>query len=128
MPELEHHLPRGADTKISAPCNVLDSWVRIYAMRLCFLSYARALEVEIVARVPVGCTTAADSSEKVSGWVNQLSSSPSSEWERNSPIVFISQCISYRLGIFGSAAGPILREDNKLAGDHGVGNYGACQY
>jgi len=38
------------------------------------------------------------------------------------PIVVVS--INYRLGLFGSAAGPILREDNKLAGDRGVGNYG----
>jgi carboxylesterase type B len=38
------------------------------------------------------------------------------------PIIVVA--INYRLGLFGFASGPIIREDNKLAGDEGVGNYG----
>ena len=32
--------------------------------------------------------------------------------------------ISYRIGLFGTAASPTLQEDNESAGDQGVGNYG----
>jgi hypothetical protein len=35
---------------------------------------------------------------------------------------------SFRLGLFGFAASPILRDDNKIAGDNGVGNYGICRF
>lgn len=31
---------------------------------------------------------------------------------------------SYRLGIFGCAASPAIRDDNEANGDAGVGNYG----
>lgn len=31
---------------------------------------------------------------------------------------------NYRIGLLGTAAGPKLQEDNELAGDKGVGNYG----
>jgi hypothetical protein len=34
--------------------------------------------------------------------------------------------LSFRIGLFGFAAGPMLREDNKIMGDEGVGNYGTC--
>ncbi|KAI6021718.1 Alpha/Beta hydrolase protein [Pisolithus microcarpus] len=38
------------------------------------------------------------------------------------PIIMIT--INYRLGYFGFAASPSIAEDNRLAGDEGVGNYG----
>ncbi|KAL1941899.1 hypothetical protein VTO73DRAFT_6899 [Trametes versicolor] len=38
------------------------------------------------------------------------------------PVVIVS--INYRLGLLGFAASPALRDDNKSAGDEGVGNYG----
>ncbi|KAI0634773.1 carboxylesterase [Trametes polyzona] len=38
------------------------------------------------------------------------------------PVVIVS--INYRLGLLGFAASPALRDDNKAAGDEGVGNYG----
>ncbi|KAI0252944.1 alpha/beta-hydrolase [Lactifluus subvellereus] len=38
------------------------------------------------------------------------------------PIVLVT--INYRLGLLGCAAGPKLLEDNKLAREEGVGNYG----
>ncbi|KAH9057916.1 alpha/beta-hydrolase [Lactarius deliciosus] len=38
------------------------------------------------------------------------------------PIVLVT--INYRLGLLGCAASPKLLEDNKLAGEEGVGNYG----
>ncbi|KAH0834837.1 Alpha/Beta hydrolase protein [Lanmaoa asiatica] len=38
------------------------------------------------------------------------------------PIILIT--INYRLGFFGCAASPKLAEDNRAAGDQGVGNYG----
>ncbi|RAO73254.1 uncharacterized protein BHQ10_009266 [Talaromyces amestolkiae] len=38
------------------------------------------------------------------------------------PTVFVT--INYRLGIFGFLASDALKEDNKAAGDEGVGNYG----
>ncbi|RPD56912.1 carboxylesterase [Lentinus tigrinus ALCF2SS1-7] len=38
------------------------------------------------------------------------------------PVVIVS--INFRLGLLGFAASPALREDNKAAGDEGVGNYG----
>ena len=31
---------------------------------------------------------------------------------------------SFRLGLFGFAASPTIRDDNKRAGDEGTGNYG----
>lgn len=31
---------------------------------------------------------------------------------------------SFRIGLFGFAAGPIVQEDNQAVGDDGVGNYG----
>ncbi|KZT10231.1 carboxylesterase [Laetiporus sulphureus 93-53] len=38
------------------------------------------------------------------------------------PVIMVS--FIYRLGLLGFAASPALREDNKAAGDEGVGNYG----
>ncbi|EMD34747.1 hypothetical protein CERSUDRAFT_86177 [Gelatoporia subvermispora B] len=38
------------------------------------------------------------------------------------PIILVT--FNYRLGLLGCAASPALREDNKAAGDEGVGNYG----
>ena len=38
------------------------------------------------------------------------------------PVILVT--FNFRLGLFGFAASPILREDNKAAGDDGVGNYG----
>ncbi|KAI0305243.1 Alpha/Beta hydrolase protein [Multifurca ochricompacta] len=38
------------------------------------------------------------------------------------PVILVT--INYRLGLLGCAAGPKLFEDNKLAGEEGVGNYG----
>ncbi|PBK80557.1 alpha/beta-hydrolase [Armillaria gallica] len=38
------------------------------------------------------------------------------------PIIMVT--FNFRLGLFGFAAGPMLREDNKSVGDEGVGNYG----
>jgi len=40
----------------------------------------------------------------------------------NKPIIVVT--INYRLGLFGSASSVQLREDNRSAGDEGVGNYG----
>jgi hypothetical protein len=31
---------------------------------------------------------------------------------------------SFRLGLLGFATNPIIRDDNKLAGEEGTGNYG----
>ncbi|RDX46108.1 carboxylesterase [Lentinus brumalis] len=38
------------------------------------------------------------------------------------PVIVVS--INFRLGLLGFAASPALRDDNKAAGDEGVGNYG----
>ncbi|KAH9917293.1 carboxylesterase [Fomitopsis serialis] len=38
------------------------------------------------------------------------------------PVIMVT--FNYRLGLLGFAASPALREDNKAAGDEGVGNYG----
>ncbi|KAJ8509396.1 hypothetical protein ONZ45_g8435 [Pleurotus djamor] len=38
------------------------------------------------------------------------------------PVIVVS--INFRLGLFGFAASPIILNDNKAAGDKGVGNYG----
>ncbi|KAH7882389.1 Alpha/Beta hydrolase protein [Phlebopus sp. FC_14] len=38
------------------------------------------------------------------------------------PIVMVT--FNYRLGLFGFAASPAIAEDNRAAGDEGVGNYG----
>ncbi|KAF8639283.1 hypothetical protein AX16_010355 [Volvariella volvacea WC 439] len=38
------------------------------------------------------------------------------------PVILVT--FNYRLGLFGFAASPSILEDNKLAGDQGVGNYG----
>ncbi|KAL0578116.1 hypothetical protein V5O48_003859 [Marasmius crinis-equi] len=38
------------------------------------------------------------------------------------PIIMVT--FNFRLGLFGFAASPAIREDNKVAGDDGVGNYG----
>ncbi|KDQ60133.1 hypothetical protein JAAARDRAFT_56105 [Jaapia argillacea MUCL 33604] len=40
------------------------------------------------------------------------------------PIILVT--FNYRLGIFGFAASTALEEDNRVAGDEGVGNYGLC--
>ncbi|KAI0824855.1 carboxylesterase [Trametes gibbosa] len=40
----------------------------------------------------------------------------------NMPTIIVS--INFRLGLLGFAASPALRDDNKAAGDEGVGNYG----
>lgn len=39
-------------------------------------------------------------------------------------ITELTTAFSYRLGIFGFLASDALKEDNKAAGDEGVGNYG----
>ncbi|KAF9260554.1 alpha/beta-hydrolase [Marasmius fiardii PR-910] len=38
------------------------------------------------------------------------------------PIIMVT--FNFRLGLFGFAASPAIREDNKASGDEGVGNYG----
>jgi hypothetical protein len=46
---------------------------------------------------------------------------------RTTPIVWLTMStpsVSYRIGLFGTAASPTLQEDNESAGDKGVGNYG----
>ncbi|KAH6909607.1 EstA protein [Coprinopsis sp. MPI-PUGE-AT-0042] len=40
----------------------------------------------------------------------------------NTPVIVVT--FNYRIGLLGFAASTALREDNKLAGDEGVGNYG----
>ncbi|KAF8886489.1 Alpha/Beta hydrolase protein [Infundibulicybe gibba] len=40
----------------------------------------------------------------------------------NKPVILVT--INFRLGLFGFAASPIIRDDNVAAGDEGVGNYG----
>jgi hypothetical protein len=42
--------------------------------------------------------------------------------ELGKPVILVT--INYRIGLFGFAASPALKEDNELAGDVGVGNYG----
>ncbi|TFK99878.1 Alpha/Beta hydrolase protein [Pterulicium gracile] len=42
--------------------------------------------------------------------------------ELGKPIILVT--INYRIGLFGFAASPALRDDNEAAGDVGVGNYG----
>ncbi|TFK41640.1 Alpha/Beta hydrolase protein [Crucibulum laeve] len=38
------------------------------------------------------------------------------------PIILVN--FNFRIGLFGFAASPIIRDDNKAAGEHGTGNYG----
>ncbi|KAL0958058.1 hypothetical protein HGRIS_000236 [Hohenbuehelia grisea] len=38
------------------------------------------------------------------------------------PVIVVS--FNYRIGLFGSAASPMIAEDNRAAGDAGAGNYG----
>ncbi|CAA7268349.1 unnamed protein product [Cyclocybe aegerita] len=38
------------------------------------------------------------------------------------PVIFVT--FNYRIGILGFAASPIIREDNRAAGEEGTGNYG----
>ncbi|KAK7046884.1 carboxylic ester hydrolase [Favolaschia claudopus] len=40
----------------------------------------------------------------------------------NKPVIVVT--FNFRLGLFGFAASPLIREDNEAAGDAGVGNYG----
>lgn len=40
----------------------------------------------------------------------------------DTPVIVVT--FNFRIGLFGFAAGPMLREDNKIMGDEGVGNYG----
>ncbi|KAH9849061.1 carboxylesterase [Lenzites betulinus] len=40
----------------------------------------------------------------------------------DTPVIIVS--LNFRLGLLGFAASPALRDDNKAAGDEGVGNYG----
>ena len=42
--------------------------------------------------------------------------------------LFNSHSFSFRIGLLGFAGNTMIREDNKAAGDEGVGNYGlSCQ-
>lgn len=44
-----------------------------------------------------------------------------------SDLIMLLLCIgSYRLGLLGFASSPLLRDDNRAAGEEGVGNYGTC--
>jgi hypothetical protein len=35
---------------------------------------------------------------------------------------------SFRLGLLGFATNPVIRDDNKLAGEEGTGNYGVLHF
>ena len=79
----------------------------------------------IVVLAPIGYTTVAPSFNEVfySGSPLSWCLSSLSPFPLTQLVLMYSN--SYRLGLFGSAASPKLREDNKVAGDSGVGNYGA---
>ncbi|KIY45143.1 alpha/beta-hydrolase [Fistulina hepatica ATCC 64428] len=57
-----------------------------------------------------------------SKWVYDGASLVRKSAEMGRPVIVVT--INYRLGLFGFAASSALREDNKAAGDDGVGNYG----
>ncbi|CDO71182.1 hypothetical protein BN946_scf184845.g52 [Trametes cinnabarina] len=57
-----------------------------------------------------------------SNWVTDAGPLVQKSMQISRPVVIVS--INYRLGLFGFAASPALRDDNKAAGDEGVGNYG----
>ncbi|KAH8101803.1 Alpha/Beta hydrolase protein [Cristinia sonorae] len=57
-----------------------------------------------------------------SSWLYDGGSLVRKSIETGKPIVLVT--INYRLGLLGFASSPQLKEDNKAAGDEGVGNYG----
>jgi len=57
-----------------------------------------------------------------SNWVYDGGSLVSKSLLMGKPIIVVT--INLRIGVFGFAASPLIREDNRQAGDDGVGNYG----
>ncbi|KII91240.1 hypothetical protein PLICRDRAFT_37981 [Plicaturopsis crispa FD-325 SS-3] len=57
-----------------------------------------------------------------SSWVYDGGSLVHQSLSIGKPVIMVA--INFRLGLFGFAASSALREDNKIAGEDGVGNYG----
>ncbi|OBZ77890.1 Lipase 3 [Grifola frondosa] len=57
-----------------------------------------------------------------SNWIFDGGALVQKSMQMGKPVVMVS--FNYRLGLLGFAASPALRDDNKAAGDEGVGNYG----
>ncbi|TCD65765.1 hypothetical protein EIP91_002250 [Steccherinum ochraceum] len=57
-----------------------------------------------------------------SSWLYDGGSIVKKSIESGKPVVLVT--VNFRLGFLGFASSPAIREDNKLAGDEGVGNYG----
>ncbi|OCH87128.1 carboxylesterase [Obba rivulosa] len=57
-----------------------------------------------------------------SSWLFDGGSFVQKSMQLEKPVILVT--FNYRLGLLGCAASPALRDDNKAAGDEGVGNYG----
>lgn len=57
-----------------------------------------------------------------SSWVYDCGPLVQKSMQIGKPVILVT--FNFRIGLFGFAASPMIREDNKSAGEEGVGNYG----
>jgi len=132
----EHRMPRWSHSTLADTRYAMGAWVSVAIDSFCWISanlvhgrvlvYCSAFSVAVTrVQAQNGIRTQVPLSKNLWHIANLSSLFPSSMcfFVRHYLVVNFGLS-SFRLGLLGFAANPMIREDNKLSGEEGTGNYG----